>query len=54
LQMYFTPPPDDAESDLGAPLALVMRPILEEEMRGVRIWVSVPLCLGGRVLEWMW
>lgn len=32
LQMYLTPPPDEAESDLGAPFALVMRPILAGEM----------------------
>jgi hypothetical protein len=33
LQIYFTPPPEEPESDLGAPLALVMRPMLEEKMR---------------------
>lgn len=28
LQMYFTPPPADEESDFGAPFALVMRPMV--------------------------
>ena len=36
LQMYFTPPPEEWESDLGAPLAFVMRPMVMEEEEAAR------------------